>query len=321
VPQCPNCRRSATFHDGSCSNCDADVSVWQAARDLPTHLYNAGLDAAAAGRSFEAMLKVAAASQLREWPEPWIVLGKLFAHDAVHDYARFCFERAQACGADVPDDWLSEKTAGRPGRQAPDDAEEPLGNGNGRDAPSATIRSPQAEQRPDVARSSLRQSMLRTGWLAAGIVLGLVGGWVARLAVPEPQSQAVAVHQVPLSGRIAASVGTGATAPEKRDAEIGSLPNPPQPAQVLATTSQLLEPAAAAVAPGAPAVQDPQYQIDAKRYTVQAGDSLWTIARRQLGAGRRWRAIYDANRDVLDTPHRVPLGRTLVIPRRPAIEG
>ena len=49
-------------------------------------------------------------------------------------------------------------------------------------------------------------------------------------------------------------------------------------------------------------------------YTVQKGDSLWKIARDQLGSGARWNEIYEANRDVVRDPNLIYVGQTLSIP-------
>jgi hypothetical protein len=104
VAQCPFCKRNAAVANGRCALCNNDISALQAARDLPAHLYNAGLDEARAGRTFAALLKVAAASELGTRSEPWVVLGKLFANDGAIDRARECFARAIDRGAsNVPD--------------------------------------------------------------------------------------------------------------------------------------------------------------------------------------------------------------------------
>ncbi|MEM8783501.1 MAG: LysM peptidoglycan-binding domain-containing protein [Planctomycetota bacterium] len=52
----------------------------------------------------------------------------------------------------------------------------------------------------------------------------------------------------------------------------------------------------------------------AQTYTVQAGDNLSNIAEATLGSRDRWRELYDANRDRLDTPDRVRIGQELRIP-------
>ena len=49
-------------------------------------------------------------------------------------------------------------------------------------------------------------------------------------------------------------------------------------------------------------------------YTVQAGDSLWRIAARELGSGTRWSEIYELNRDVISDPNRIYIGQELELP-------
>lgn len=38
-----------------------------------------------------------------------------------------------------------------------------------------------------------------------------------------------------------------------------------------------------------------------RRYVVKSGDTLWSIAQRQLGNGLRWTTIYALNKSVIDT--------------------
>jgi nucleoid-associated protein YgaU len=49
-------------------------------------------------------------------------------------------------------------------------------------------------------------------------------------------------------------------------------------------------------------------------YTVGSGDTLYRIARRVYGEGRHWRAVYEANRDLIDDPRELTLGWTLELP-------
>jgi len=52
-------------------------------------------------------------------------------------------------------------------------------------------------------------------------------------------------------------------------------------------------------------------------YTVQKGDSLWSIASKPeiYGKATQWRRIFDANRDVLRSPDQLKAGMSLRIPR------
>lgn len=48
-------------------------------------------------------------------------------------------------------------------------------------------------------------------------------------------------------------------------------------------------------------------------YTVQPGDSLWSIAFRFYGTGAFWRRIYEDNMTVIQNPNRIYPGQKLVI--------
>jgi nucleoid-associated protein YgaU len=51
-----------------------------------------------------------------------------------------------------------------------------------------------------------------------------------------------------------------------------------------------------------------------RTYTVQSGDTLYTIAKQRLGNGSRWKALYNANKDKLDSPDDLTVGMTLQLP-------
>ncbi len=57
---------------------------------------------------------------------------------------------------------------------------------------------------------------------------------------------------------------------------------------------------------------------DASVRTVEVleGESLWQVAKRTLGKGSEWKAVYDANRDVITDPDFVAPGTILRIPVR-----
>lgn len=49
-------------------------------------------------------------------------------------------------------------------------------------------------------------------------------------------------------------------------------------------------------------------------YTVTKGDSLWKIARQQLGDGKRYVEIFEANKDQISDPNKIRVGQVLEIP-------
>jgi tetratricopeptide (TPR) repeat protein len=49
-------------------------------------------------------------------------------------------------------------------------------------------------------------------------------------------------------------------------------------------------------------------------HVVQQGDTLYRLSTQYYGAGRRWREIYDANRDVMKSETDLRIGMTLKIP-------
>lgn len=50
-------------------------------------------------------------------------------------------------------------------------------------------------------------------------------------------------------------------------------------------------------------------------YTVQRGDNLSKIAKREYGSAREWKKIFEANRDVIKDPDLIYPGQELRIPK------
>lgn len=50
-------------------------------------------------------------------------------------------------------------------------------------------------------------------------------------------------------------------------------------------------------------------------YTVVGGDTLSKIAKRHYGDASKWKAIYEANRDVIKNPDLIQIGWVLKLPQ------
>jgi len=111
----------------------------------------------------------------------------------------------------------------------------------------------------------------------------------------------------------------GLTGCHKKNKDITMAVNEP-PSQSLDELSAVPapEPAPAAVVPPAPYPAAPAYQAPAptgeRTYVVQSKDTLWGIATRELGNGRRWHDIADINPGL--TPQNLKAGQTIKLPPR-----
>jgi len=70
----------------------------------------------------------------------------------------------------------------------------------------------------------------------------------------------------------------------------------------------------ASAKPAKPADPKAPAAADSGEYTVQAGDTLERIARKQLSNGPRWNEIFELNRDRISDPARLKIGQKLRIP-------
>ncbi|MFH1867701.1 MAG: LysM peptidoglycan-binding domain-containing protein [Candidatus Omnitrophota bacterium] len=59
-----------------------------------------------------------------------------------------------------------------------------------------------------------------------------------------------------------------------------------------------------------------EQESDADTYTISKDDSLWKIAQKQLGDGKRWKEIYELNNDKIKNPDKLKVGATIRIPRK-----
>ena len=51
-----------------------------------------------------------------------------------------------------------------------------------------------------------------------------------------------------------------------------------------------------------------------KVHVVKEGESLWKIAKLELGNGANWNKIYEANKDIMKSPEALKTGMKLKIP-------
>lgn len=81
--------------------------------------------------------------------------------------------------------------------------------------------------------------------------------------------------------------------------------------QEVASEVQAPPPSASEVValPQAPANPPP---VQVNTYTVQRGDTLWSIATRTYGDGKRWRHIVSANQGL--DPTRLRVGQKIILP-------
>lgn len=85
------------------------------------------------------------------------------------------------------------------------------------------------------------------------------------------------------------------------------------PRTTLVSNTPASEPAPEQKPEPAPEVMPEPEKTDAL-YTVKPGDSLWKIAKAQLGSGIKWGAIYKANKGIIKNPNKIYAGQVLVIP-------
>ena len=107
------------------------------------------------------------------------------------------------------------------------------------------------------------------------------------------------------SGDQAATASTDVPAGDTRSAWSSD----PVPA-VTATTAYMApapQPAMSASAAAAPSSPS-----GPRTYTIQRGDTLWSIATRYYGSGKRWTLIHDANPNLV--PKKMRVGQRVVMP-------
>ena len=51
-----------------------------------------------------------------------------------------------------------------------------------------------------------------------------------------------------------------------------------------------------------------------RTYVIKRGDLLWNLAVKFYGDGTKWQIIYEANKNIIPNPTRIPVGKKIVIP-------
>lgn len=55
-------------------------------------------------------------------------------------------------------------------------------------------------------------------------------------------------------------------------------------------------------------------KVSTRDYTIQKGDSLWEIAKKEMGSGYRWKYLYEQNKDRIKNPNKLKAGVVIKIP-------
>lgn len=55
-------------------------------------------------------------------------------------------------------------------------------------------------------------------------------------------------------------------------------------------------------------------KVSTREYTIKKDDSLWNIAKSEMGSGHRWKYLYELNKDRIKNPKKLKAGTKIVIP-------
>lgn len=145
------------------------------------------------------------------------------------------------------------------------------------------------------------------GMLVMGLSLGLVAG------CEEPAEETVV--QAPPQDE-APPIWPEEQRPDPEMRPTGATGSPPAaapPVDTSVTTSSGSPTTSAQPLPRSSYASD--QPITSRTYVVKAGDTLYKIAKKQYGDERKWRAIYEANRDTLKgDPDKLQVGMKLELP-------
>lgn len=94
-------------------------------------------------------------------------------------------------------------------------------------------------------------------------------------------------------------------------------PKTTRPEASIPPGSEVTKKQALATAPGIKAVVVEPAKTQAlvmKKYTVKKGDTLQAISKKFYGTTKRWKEIYEVNREILKSPNSIYLGQVIEIP-------
>ncbi|MFA6320347.1 MAG: OmpA family protein [Candidatus Omnitrophota bacterium] len=57
-----------------------------------------------------------------------------------------------------------------------------------------------------------------------------------------------------------------------------------------------------------------EVKVSQKEYIIQKDDSLWKIAKKEMGSGNRWKYLYELNKDRIKDPNKLKAGQKIIIP-------
>lgn len=86
------------------------------------------------------------------------------------------------------------------------------------------------------------------------------------------------------------------------------------PEQAAPSAQPAAQPAAKPAAKSTKGAKKEALMTGGKIHEVKKGESLWKIAKSELGDGNRWKEIYELNKDQMKSPEAVRLGMKLKLP-------
>ena len=107
--------------------------------------------------------------------------------------------------------------------------------------------------------------------------------------------------------------GKSASAPQSADVlNVAAAPTPTPAPEPVAVAPISDAPIAMATPTPAPVTESIAATPASKTYTIKKGDTLFSIAKNQMGSGRDWQKLAAANPGI--DPHKLKVGQTVTIP-------